>query len=182
MKDLEKVYLEHEALITAKVPEIKHVDLWSEQVSFLQDEHPFNAPAVFFAYGSNNMDDLGIKVQKVNLQVDVYLYFETFADTARGAKRQAKGLSFLELLSKINACFHGVNGNYFMEMRRNGFAPVDTGTANLLYVQRYECGMIDDAAEVLSETAEVNDVDVIKEKTIVPDVDGEDDFYSIEVN
>jgi hypothetical protein len=171
MEGFENLYLEQEQLITDKVPEIKHVDLWAEQISFLAEEHPFKAPAVFFAYRSGSMEDIGVKIQKINLQVDVYYYFETFADTARSSNKQAKALDFLKLLSKINACFHGASGTYFKEMRRIAFAPVETGTAGLLYVQRYECYMFDEAAKVLSEHRLVNDVDVerVPELIVAPE-------------
>jgi hypothetical protein len=136
----------------------------------LQEEHPFKAPAVFFAYRSNNITDIGQKIQQVNLQVDIYLYFETFADTARSSNKQAKALAFLDLLTNINAEFHGFSGTYTKEMRRVGFAPVETGTANLLYVQRYECYMFDESAKVLSEHRLVNEVDV--ERVQPPEPDG----------
>lgn len=170
MENLKNLYLEQQQIITDKVAAIKHVDLWAEQISFLQEEHPFKAPAVFFAYRSNNITDIGLKVQQVNLQVDIYLYYETFADTARASNKQTKALDFLGLLTDINAVFHGLSGTYTKEMRRVGFAPVETGTSNLLYVQRYECYMFDEAAKVLSEHRLVNDVDV--ERVPVPEPSG----------
>lgn len=149
MENLKELYLEHSQRITDYLPEIKTVDLWSEQVGFLAEEHPFKAPAVFFSYRVINTDDQSDRIQQLRMQVEVYLYYETFADTKRGAKRQDKALSFLDLLTKVNACFHASNGNHFYEMRRTGFNPVETGTANLLYVQRYECMVNDASASVL---------------------------------
>ena len=181
MNSIEELYLEQQQIITDSLPEIKHVDLWHEQISFLEEEHPFQAPAVFFAYGSNSMEDAGNKIQKVNLQVDVYYYFETFADTARNAKRQSVALDYLKTISKINACFHGISGTYFKEMRRVGFQPVQTGTANLLYVQRYECYLIDEAAKVLSNLVEVNDVNVQNEAP-ADAVDDDNYYQEIEVD
>jgi len=162
MQAIEELYLEHEAMVTEFLPEIKHVDLWAEQVSFLQEEHPFFSPAVFFGYRSSSMEDLSKKVQRITLQVDIYYYYETFYDTARNAKKQTKALDFLKLLSKINSVFHGVSGEYFEDMRRVGFTPVETGTANILYLQRYECVMTDESARELSRLQLVNDVDVQK--------------------
>ncbi len=171
MQNLEQLYLEHEKIITDNLPEIKHVDLWAEQVSFLAEEHPFKSPAVFFSYRSNAMEDISLKEQRVHLQVDVYYFFETFADTARGSKKQTKALDFLKLLSKINSFFHGTSGVNFEEMRRIGFTPVETGTANLLYLQRYECILLDQGAMVESEHVLVNDVDVIDAKIVPVDQD-----------
>ena len=181
MKDLNNLYLEHEAKITSKVPSIKHIDLWYEQVSFLQDEQPFFAPAVFFAYRSNSMQDRGTRIQEVTMQVDVYFFYETFADTSRGSRSQIKGLNFLNTLSQINSCFHGSTGEYYSEMRRIGFAPVETGTANLLYVQRYECVMIDDSARILSETVVDPGINVINEAPVIPVNNNGDTFGDIDI-
>lgn len=160
MKDLKNLYLEQEARVTANIAEIKTVDLWREQVQFMADEHPFKSPAVFFAYrmleGKNN----GEKLQDLRLQVDIYLFYETFADTSRGAKKQNKALDFLDLLTKINACFHGTAGNYYSEMSRTGFNPVETGGAGILYVQRYELTMLDNSAQELFEMMKFDNMEV----------------------
>lgn len=164
MENLKELYLEHEKRITDNMPEIKHVDLWAEQVGFMAEEHPFKAPAVFFAYRILQADDQGEKIQQLRMQVEAYLYYETFADTKRGSKRQQKALGFLDLLTKINACFHGSSGQYFGEMRRTGFNPVETGTANLLYVQRYECTVNDASAQAIQEILKFDNMEVKVEK------------------
>ena len=164
MENLKELYLEHEKRITDNMPEIKHVDLWAEQVGFMAEEHPFKAPAVFFAYRILQADDQGEKIQQLRMQVEAYLYYETFADTKRGAKRQQKALGFLDLLTKLNACFHGSSGQYFGEMRRTGFNPVETGTANLLYVQRYECTVNDASAQAIQESLKFDNMEVKVEK------------------
>lgn len=167
MKDLKNLYLEHEAIITAKMPEIKTVDLWSEQVQFMAEEHPFKAPAVFFGYRILAADDQGEKEQQLRLQVDVYLFYETFADTARKSKKQQTALDFLDLLTKIHACFHGRHGKYFAEMRRTGFNPVETGGAGILYVQRFECSMTDDSAAVMYKLMQFENMEVTVQKEVV---------------
>jgi hypothetical protein len=177
MKDLKNLYLEHEKRISDNIAEIKHIDLWSEQVSFMADEHPFKSPAVFFGYRVLATEDQGEKTQELRLQADVYLFYETFADTAKGSKKQQKALDFLDLLTKTNACFHASFGNYYSNMRRTGFNPVETGGAGILYVQRYELTMTDDSASVLYENMrfEQMGVEVIKEE--VPPVANQSNLY-----
>lgn len=182
MKDLKELYLEHQNRVTANIPEIKHSDLWSEQVSFMAEEHPFKSPAVFFGYRVLGTEDQGEKIQELRLQVDVYLFYETFADTAKASKRQSKALDFLDLLTKINACFHATNGNYYNNMRRTGFNPVETGGAGILYVQRYELTMIDDSASVLYENMKFEQMEVEVIREVVPPVGNQSNFYdTIEV-
>lgn len=160
MENLKELYLEHSQRVADNVEEIKTLDLWSEQVGFLAEEHPFKAPAVFFAYRILQAEDQSDRIQQLRMQVEVYLYYETFADTKKGSKRQAKALKFLDLLTKLNACFHGSSGAHYYEMRRVGFNPVETGTANLLYLQRYECMVNDASATVLAENMKFENVEV----------------------
>jgi hypothetical protein len=167
MKDLKNVYLEHEARITANMPEIKTVDLWSEQVSFMAQEHPFASPAVFFAYRVLAADNLSEKLQNLRMQCDIYLFYETFADTNRKAKKQQKALDFLDMLSKINACFHASEGKFYNEMTRTGFNPVETGGAGMLYVQKFEFTMLDESAQVLYESLKFENMELAVEKAIV---------------
>lgn len=178
MKDLKSLYLEHEGRITANLPEIKTVDLWSEQVSFMAEEHPFKAPAVFFAYRMLMSDNQSEKLQNLRMQVDIYLFYETFADTIRGAKKQDKALGFLDLLTKINACFHATEGNYYSEMKRTGFNPVETGGAGILYVQHYEFSMLDTSAQELYDTLKFDnmEIEIIREE-IPPVTDNSSNLY-----
>lgn len=177
MKDLKNLYLEHQKRITDNIAEIKHVDLWSEQVSFMAEEHPFKSPAVFFGYRVLDADDQGEKTQELRLQVDVYLFYETFADTSKGSKKQQKALDFLDLLTKINACFHGTFGEYYSNMRRTGFNPVETGGAGILYVQRYELAMTDDSAKQLYELMKFEQMEVVIIKEVVPPVGNQSNLY-----
>ena len=177
MKDLKNLYLEHEKRISDNIPEIKHIDLWSEQVSFMADEHPFKSPAVFFGYRVLSAEDHGEKAQELRMQADVYLFYETFADTAKGSKKQSKALDFLDTLTKINACFHASNGNYYSNMRRTGFSPVETGGAGILYVQRYEFTMMDDSAMVLYDNLKFEQMEVAVIKEIVPPTGNQSNLY-----
>lgn len=159
MQNWKDLYLEHAQLISTKLPEIEWFDLWHNQVNFLTEEHPFTTPAVFASYRTTNTDDLGEKVQKVNLQVDFYLYYETFADTFNGASNQESALEFIDLMDKLNAVFHGTSGTNYSEMRRINFAPVDTGNAGNLYRISYSCILIDYSAKKEC-VEEQNDADI----------------------
>jgi len=168
MSDFDALFLEHQKKVTDKLPNVKHVDLWSEQVSFLMEEHPFKAPAIFFAYRILKADDIGDKTQKLNVGVDIYYYYETFADTHRNSKKQTKGLSFLKELTNIHKQFHSSSGDTYSNMRRIGLSPVETGTANLLYVQKFTCTVIDDSAADILEQTEVNNISITNEKVVQP--------------
>lgn len=151
MQNWKTLYTELADLIATNVEAIEWVDLWNSQVYNLEGEHPFPAPAVFFAFRSNSMEDMGIKAQNVILQVDVFLFYETFLDTFKGAYNQGKALDFLDSLDKINALLHGSSGTNYSSMRRVSFSPVDTGGSGNLYSVTYNCVLIDYSATPLLE-------------------------------
>ncbi|WP_392419392.1 hypothetical protein ACF3OE_06460 [Capnocytophaga canis] len=164
MENWQDLYVELAQRISEKMPEIKWVDLWHNQVGFLADEHPFSTPAVFIAFRSNQTQDVGELMQIVDLQVDFYLYYETFLDTFVGAYNQSGALEFTKSLDALFGIFHGSTGENYSSMRRLGFAPVDTGTAGNLYQVTFECKLQDTSAMKYYEPTDVK-VKVSNENT-----------------
>lgn len=91
-------------------PEIEHIDMWHEQVSFLDEEHPFLSPAVFIEFNTLGIEDEGLLVQRLHTQIDFRLFYETFSDTCEGAEMQEEALSFLDLLTLLGMMLHGKRG------------------------------------------------------------------------
>ena len=141
-----ELYKELANAIQREIPEILWIDLWHNQVNFLEEEFPFRTPAVFLSFRTIGTQDLGGLGQEVSLQVDFYLFYETFTDTYHGAYNQDSALEFLTLKDKIHQYFHGSEGNYYSAMRRLGFAPEDTGGAGNLYRISFSCIIQDDNA------------------------------------
>ncbi|WP_147439122.1 hypothetical protein [Faecalibacter macacae] len=146
MQNWKDLYLELSDKINENLSDIRWIDLWHNQVNFLETEHPFPTPAVFLAFRSKAIDDVGNNVQNLTLQVDVYLYFETFSDTFRGSHNQESALDFLTNLNDIYALLQGSSGENYSNMRRTDIHPVDTGNAGNLYRQVFECVLMDYAA------------------------------------
>lgn len=147
MQNWVSLFKEFAQKVEDQLPEIEHIDLWHNQVSFLETEHPFATPAVFFGFRSNQIRDMSTKVQEVNLQVDVYLFYETLADTYHKGKNQDRALAFLESFDKLFGVFHGSEGTHYSSMRRISLSPVDTGGSGNLYVQSFTCTLIDYTAQ-----------------------------------
>lgn len=101
MENWQNLYTELAEIITQKIPEIRWVDLWHNQVNFLDEEREFPTPAVFISIRTRNVDDLGEKLQRLDLQLDCYLFYETFSDTFMGAYNQGSALEFIGLMDLI---------------------------------------------------------------------------------
>ncbi|GIZ09998.1 hypothetical protein [Flavobacterium sp. UMI-01] len=158
MQNFKELYKELATLLTGKIEAIEWLDLWNSQVYNLEGEHPFPAPALFLAFRSNQMQDAGAKMQKVEMQVDVFLFYETFLDTYKGAYNEDGALAFLDIIDEVNKLLHGSTGIGYSNMRRISFSPVDTGGAGNLYTITYKCELIDYSASKEWEEGEFLDV------------------------
>lgn len=159
MQNFKELYKELAEKLTNKIGAIQWVDLWNSQVYNLENEHPFPAPAVFLAFRSQSMADAGLKVQEVEAQVDVFVFYETFADTFKGSFNQSDALGFLDILDEVNALFHGSSGTNYSSMRRVSFSPIDTGGAGNLWSVTYTCKLMDYSAKKEWESGKFADVE-----------------------
>ena len=157
-----ELYKELATKITDNLSEVRWVDLWHNQINFLEEEHPFPTPAVFLSFRSRELEDMGKKVQKVNLQVDFFLYYETFLDTFKGAYNEDGALEFIETLDHLHALFHGTGGENYSSMRRLAFNPVDTGNAGNLYQLSFECILQDYSAMKQFVDGQVKGIEIDK--------------------
>ncbi len=160
MQNWKDLYGELATKLTDNINDLKWVDLWHNQINFLDDEHPFPTPAVFMSFRSGQVVDISDKVQNVQLQVDIFVFYETFLDTFKAAYNQADALGFLDLLDDINKQLHGSSGENYSSMRRVGFNPVDTGNSGNLYLVTYTCELIDHSAQPNWQEVEANEMEI----------------------
>ena len=144
-----EIYKEIAEKITANLPDIRWVDLWHEQVSYLTEELPFPTPAVFISFNTLGTEDTGKLVQNCNTQIDLYLFYETFSDSYEGSSNQAGALEFLDRLTELYALFHGKHGEHYSEMRRTDMSREESGGAGNLYRISFECLVTDYGAQEL---------------------------------
>lgn len=145
MKIITEAYKEIARHLVHEVPAIKWIDMWHNQLSFLEDEYAFPFPAVFLAFRAGEMEDMGKGNQNIDTFIDVYLAFETLADTYQGAFNQQSALEFGEILQTVHMALHTRGGEHFGTLRRISFTPIDTGTGILLYRVTYN-GIISDCS------------------------------------
>lgn len=164
MQNFKDLYTELATLLKSKIPAIRWIDLWHNQVSFLEDEHPFPTPAVFIDFRILQADDVGLRVQQVRMQLDCYVYYETFADTYQGSWNQQSALEFLNLLNDIQATLHASDGTNYSGMRRIGMQPVDTGSAGNTYQVSFECTLVDYAAQLQYDDGAIDEMNISREE------------------
>lgn len=146
MNNLKDTYKEVAARLQDEVPALKWIDLWHDQVNFLETEHPFPTPAAFLSFRFETDREEAKGIQRSIVQLEVYLFFETFLDTYQDAWNQDEALEFLDILDDINKTLHGWGCPYLENLQKTGGEAVDTGNAGNLYRLRYTGIQLDDTA------------------------------------
>jgi len=157
------LYTELAKRISTKLPQIEWIDLWRKQVSFLTTEIPFPTPAVFIGFKTLKIDDKGKLIQDCNMQIDFYLFYETFSDTYEGSYNQSSAIDFLRTLTDLHVLFHGVSGDNFGTMRRVDTKDEDSDNAGNLYRISFQCNVEDASAMKESELTTVNELSISRD-------------------
>ena len=79
----------------------KHFDLWNEQVEFIEDEAPFETPAVFIEFRSINWGDTMQNVQRGTIPVRLHIVTEWKGATNDGSIYQERALKRLDLVDGL---------------------------------------------------------------------------------
>jgi hypothetical protein len=176
-----ELYKEIAETITANITDIKWVDLWHEQVSYLTDDTPFPTPAVFIAFNTLNTEDIGDLVQICNVQIDLYLFYETFSDTYEGSSNQSSALKFLDRLTELYATFHGKSGAHYSEMRRTDTSRQESGNAGNLYRISFECLITDYGAKQLFNQVELPDRSIVLNDASIPKLHSQPSMINFDI-
>ena len=151
-QDWLEAYLELCTLIKATIPEIEHIDLWYDQLSYELQEYPYPPKSLFIDFNATSIDTIGIKAQDMNFNVGFIFAFDTVSDSFDDSPNQAIALEFGTTLRKIHSMIHGLSGDNFSSMNRNGFGKENAPQHCIAYRQTYACiirdyGAIDDTEE-----------------------------------
>jgi len=162
LQNWQDLYTELAKILTEKVNNLQWVDLWHNQVNFLADEHPFPVPAAFISFRMLSPEDMGENIQEANVQVDIYYFFETFADTFQGSYNINDALDYLSALTEIHKALHGTSGDTYSGMQRTGMQPVDTGSSGNLYRISFSCIVTDISASKEMDQAVPGELNIEK--------------------
>ncbi len=163
-----ELYKEIAEKIKANIEQVRWIDLWHEQVSYLTEELPFPTPAVFIDFSTREVNDTGLLVQELLVQVDLHLFYETFSDSYVGSYNQDGALEFLNRLTELHALFHGKHDRHYSEMRRIDMTREESGGAGNLYRISFECLVSDYAAKELFNEVQIPDREVEVKKELPP--------------
>lgn len=97
---MDRLYLDLEARVVEKAPEIKHIDLWNNQIDN-EEEQAFPFPCLFVEFSGISYTEMGSGIQEASLTVRVRVGLESYKN---------KDLSIYALRRKINGFLMGFVG------------------------------------------------------------------------
>lgn len=149
LQDWGEAYKDLCAIIKAKLPEIKHIDLYYGQDQVVDQDGnwvPFRAPAIFMEFAAPVVSDLGDNTQQLTMDITMYLCMETVQDTNHGSAGQRRALEFVGLLRKMHMVMHGAEGDHFSPLSRVALAKkADAPPYMYMYGQTYRCVLLDNS-------------------------------------
>ena len=85
-------------------PLIRHIDLWNEQVEFIEQEEPFATPAVFIEFRHVQWATLGGTAQQADVPFRLHVVTTWQGSAKDGSPFRADALDRFDLLDRIDAC------------------------------------------------------------------------------
>ena len=93
--------------LQTEIPEIKHFDLWRNQLSSLEEEQPFELPAVLVEFRPITWRHQGNAVRDAAVEIALHVLTWQNMPTSTELPYCEESLQFLNLLTDINRVLHG---------------------------------------------------------------------------
>lgn len=93
----------------------KWIDVWKAQVG-KKESYPFNFPAFFISTKRIAWGDMTLDVKEGNVQIEIWLFFNKYADTFEGAEDQNSSFDDIETVENITDALQWTEGEPFSEM------------------------------------------------------------------
>ena len=99
---------------------VKHVDLWNEQVAFIEEEVPFDFPAVFVQFGQIDWKPVNIGsglCWRGECAVNLHIVDRWPGSAAAGSGEMDEALGVFDLAKRIHKKIEGVTGDGYNGLR-----------------------------------------------------------------
>lgn len=126
------------------VPEVKHVNLWNNQLSYTEDEQPFLTPAVFIEFATIQWQHHLHGIREAVITVNLHVVTDSRVGTWEEVMEQ------LSIPTKINATLHGLTASTpkgIMDALTATTSTTDNNFDELVdNIESYECHVTDNSA------------------------------------
>lgn len=129
-------------------PLFKHFDLWNQQVEFIEQETPFQTPAVFVEFLPLQWRTLGNRMQDADLTTRLHIVTEWHALTADYTpdEEQELALAYLDIVDSVVAALQGFSAPNTNTWMRTQTIPNHNHERFVDSVEEYICKVTDNSA------------------------------------
>ena len=99
-------------------PKIKHFDLWNEQVAFIEQEAPFDLPAVFIEFLPIQWRTANDGTQTADVQFRLHIVTPFRGAAGDNSMYQTEALELFDLLDVVNKTLFKMSGDCFRSTMR----------------------------------------------------------------
>ena len=99
--------------ISQQVSEVKHIDLWNNNIAVLSGGAVWPRPAVFIEFETIEWRQQQNRVRMADIAVRLHIVTDAVSYNGSTDPKQDTALAFLDLLNKVNAAMHGLRGENF---------------------------------------------------------------------
>ena len=99
--------------LTAQVPDIKHIDLWNNNIAVLSGGAVWPRPAVFVKFEAIEWRQQQNRARMADIAVRLHIVTDAVSYNGSTDPKQDSALAFLDLLNKVNAAMQGLRGENF---------------------------------------------------------------------
>ena len=170
---METIYSEISDRIKAKLPEVLWNDLFNNQFESMEssenNEYAIPLPAILIEVGDIEWKTKAKQLQEGKCIIRVHIGQELYTDTYQGSAQRTASLNVLAFRKKVHSVLQGFSGTEFGPLDRKRTLPDTNYKALHVYIEEYECLIIDNSAYedrdklAVTPNLKVNRGDVIKE-------------------
>lgn len=130
-------------------PFFKHFDLWNQNVEFIEEETPFETPAIFVEFLPIDWKTMGRQQQDANLTVRFHIVTEWQAQTAQYTPEDLRNraLRYLMIPSILVHAMQGFCTPFTNGLMRTKTVPNHDHDRYVDSVEEFECRIQDNSAE-----------------------------------
>lgn len=161
MNDWTSAYVEIEALL-ASIPEIRFIDIWSEQPFAPEENYPFSLPAAFIEMNAPVIEDLGNNNQILYAEIRIYLLVVPARTTHHNSTDHQELLEYGAILRKIYQVLQGVAGTSFGPCTRISLTHEKELPYEWLYSQTFKTTIVDSSAAGTDAEGEAEEMNLTR--------------------
>lgn len=87
-------------------PLFRHFDLWNQNVAFIEQETPFEVPALFIEFEPITWHIVGEGLQRGTLRIRLHVVTADYMQTADYSPMEHEALAYLDMLDRVSECLH----------------------------------------------------------------------------